>query len=182
MSASQAQTPAISPAQSHEDIQKLLRAEIDALKDMLDARFAEIAKLTDQLETIDVSASSAANEEIEAIKRRHAVEITLLHARYASWANGPANGVPSFGRQIEILGESDLFNATWYLNTYPDVSESGMSPREHYVRSGGFEGRNPGPDFDSMSYYVANPDIAATGWPALVHYAAFGKTEGRPLS
>lgn len=185
MSASQAQTAEMTPAQSHEEIQKLLRAEIDALKDMLDTRFAEIATLTTQLEEADLSTTGTTgncDDQIDALRRRHAVELTLVHALYSSMRNGPSNGVPSFGRQIDLLGESDLFDPSWYLQTYPDVTESGMSPKEHYVRAGAFEGRNPGPDFDTMAYYVANPDIAATGWPALVHYAAFGKAEGRPLS
>lgn len=176
MSASQ------TPAQSHEEIQKLLRAEIDALKTMLDARFAEIAKLTEKLEQVDVSSSAQTEAALNAQKARHAVEIALIHALHASWQNGPAVGVPPFAEQIEILGGSDLFDPSWYLMTYPDVNESGMSPREHYVRAGAFEGRNPGPDFDTMSYYEANSDLASMGWPALVHYAAFGKAEGRPLS
>lgn len=171
-----------SPAQSHVEVQKLLRAEIDALKLLLDERFAEIAALTTQLETLGGEIEAEAEHRVQALQKRHQVEITLLHVRNASWLNGPADGVPPFGRQIELISTSDLFDASWYLQTYADVSESGMSPKEHYVRSGAFEGRSPGPNFDTMSYYMANPDIAGAGWPALVHYAGFGQAEGRALA
>lgn len=174
--------PGKTPVESHNEIQQLLRAEIDALRETLDSRFAEIAALTGRLETIAAEARQDADQEIAALKRRHEVEMVLVHVRTASWQRGPAEGVPSFTRQIELMADSELFDATWYLTTYPDVTESGMSPKEHYVRAGAFEGRNPGPDFDTMAYYTANPDIARGGWPALVHYVAYGKADGRPLA
>lgn len=113
------------------------------------------------------------------VKQRHALQITLIHALYASWHKGPAVGVPGFVRQVEIIADTPLFDAPWYQARYPDVAASGFSPREHYVRSGAFEGRNPGPHFDTMAYYLANPDVAQAGWPALVHYVGFGQAEGR---
>lgn len=174
--------PGKTRAESHDEIQQLLRAEIDALRETLESRFAEIASLTARLETIAAEAREGGDREIAALKRRHEVEMVLVQARMASWDRGPGEGVPSFARQIEMLGDSELFDATWYLTTYPDVGESGLSPKEHYVRSGAFEGRDPGPDFDTMAYYTANPDIARAGWPALVHYVAYGKADGRPLA
>ncbi|MEL6362648.1 MAG: hypothetical protein AAFR21_16340 [Pseudomonadota bacterium] len=179
MAESEAQAPQeITPAQSHEEIQRLLRDEIQGLKEILDAHFITVSE---QVVTQE-AAAPADPEELEALRRRHDVEITLVHKMYASLMHGPADGIATFDQQLEILRQSDLFDPSWYLQTYPDVTDSGMSPREHYVRAGAFEGRNPGPNFDTMSYYIANPDIAAMGWPALVHYAAYGKSEGRPLS
>lgn len=35
------------------------------------------------------------------------------------------------------------FNAAWYVATYPDVAQSGLSPREHYLRFGRLMGRKP---------------------------------------
>jgi hypothetical protein len=113
------------------------------------------------------------------LQQRHALQITLIHKLYASWQNGPAVGVPGFARQVEIIAATPLFDETWYRARYPDVAASGFSSREHYVRSGAFEGRNPGPGFDTMAYYLANPDVAQAGWPALVHYVGFGQAEGR---
>ena len=184
MPETQAQTPAdtaaMTPAQSHAEIQQLLRAEIDALRDLLEERFREIAMLTSRLEEIGTGQASA--QELAELERRHRLEIILLHRLYASWKSGPAEGVPNFQQKSEMLRQSNLFEPSWYLNTSPDVSESGMTPKEHDLRSGAFEGRNPGPGFDTMAYYMANSDVAEAGWPALVHYAAFGRTEGRPLA
>lgn len=168
-------------SRSQAEIQKLLRNEIDALRKGLDERFSEIAALTRRLEELGTGLSQEAEARLAQQEKRHRVQITLLHALYASWHKGPAAGVVSFAQQVAMLEGSDLFDATWYLKAYPDVSTSGFSPKEHYVRSGAFEGRNPGPKFDSMAYYLANSDVAQAGWPALVHYVAFGKAEGRPI-
>lgn len=167
---------------SHAEIQKLLREEIATLKAMLDERFEELGNLTRQLETAEARADEDLEQQIETLQKRHAVELQLVHALYNSLRDGPAHGVPEFAQQIEALSNTELFDPAWYLETYPDVGESGMSPKEHYVRSGAFEGRNPGPEFNTMAYYLANTDIAAMGWPALVHYTLFGQAEGRPVA
>ncbi|MEN7538099.1 hypothetical protein [Aurantiacibacter flavus] len=119
--------------------------------------------------------------EIRALKERHALEITLIHAMYAIADNGPADGQPSVKRQTEILAQCPLFDADWYDETYPAYAKSGMSAAQHYVCAGAFAGHNPGPDFDTMAYYLANPDVAQAGWPALVHYLEVGQSEGRTL-
>src|SRR5690606_13678227 len=38
------------------------------------------------------------------------------------------------------------FDATWYLNEYPDVAASGMNAWHHYWRYGRLEGRLPRPN------------------------------------
>lgn len=120
--------------------------------------------------------------EIRDLRKRHELEIALLHAIYAMAWNGPAEGVLPLESQLHILAQSQLFDGAWYLRTYPDVAECAMPADEHYVRAGAFEGRNPGPEFDTMAYYLANPDVAEAGWPALVHYAHLGESEKRPLA
>jgi len=45
------------------------------------------------------------------------------------------------------------FNPTWYVNRYPDVAKSKMSPREHYETFGKKEGRFPYPP--TMLDYLA---------------------------
>ncbi len=178
----EATRPKTDAARTHSEIQKVLRDEIASLQSTLEDRFKELGALTKQLELIETQADTELDQQVDSLKKRHALEMQLVHVLYASWQNGPAQGVPEFGQQIEALSQTELFNPEWYLAAYPDVVESGMSPKEHYVRSGAFEGRNPGPDFDTMAYYMANPDIAEMGWPGLVHYALFGQAEGRPVS
>jgi len=138
--------------------------------------------MSTRAEQSDLEIQAVLRAEIRDLQFRHEVEIALLHATYAVILNGPPEGLPSLPEQARLLLDSNLFDAAWYLQSYPDVAESGMDPAEHYVRAGAFEGRDTGPHFDSMAYYLANPDVAEAGWPALVHYLHCGKAEGRPLA
>lgn len=82
-------------------------------------------------------------------------------------------------RWSRVVRESPLFDAEWYLATYPDVGESRLDPAEHFVRHGAMQGRNPGPDFDTTWYYGRYPDVMEAGSNALVHYITAGRSEGR---
>jgi hypothetical protein len=72
-----------------------------------------------------------------------------------------------------------LFDAAWYLVTYPDVAAAGVNPLEHYLRHGAAEGRDPGPLFSTRWYLEAYPDVAAAGVNPLEHYLRRGAAEGR---
>jgi hypothetical protein len=85
-------------------------------------------------------------------------------------------------QQVKLLEKSPLFDAKWYLAQYPDIAAEknfAKEPARHYLKFGGFEGRNPGPDFDSALYLQLNPDVRESGMNPLVHYLKFGKDEGR---
>ncbi|MDO6799751.1 hypothetical protein [Shimia thalassica] len=168
-------------SQSHAEIQKLLRAEIDDLRKSLDDRFKEISRLTKMLDQPEQPSEYVTEKELHDIRRLHRVELTLAHVLHARAHNGPANGTPIADKQVEAVASSDLFDPKWYLATYVDLAASGVNPAEHYASVGAFEGRDPGPNFDTMAYYIANPDLVDAGWPALVHYELFGKNEGRSL-
>lgn len=78
------------------------------------------------------------------------------------------------------LSPHPLFDAAYYLETYPDVAESGMSPLVHYVLHGWREGRDPHPLFANDWYLAQYPDVAAWGeMSALDHYLMHGWREGR---
>lgn len=82
------------------------------------------------------------------------------------------------------LASSSLFDSDWYLAEYADVATDkkfNQNPALHYLQFGGFEGRNPSPNFDSQAYLDANPDVASGGFNPLYHYLRFGETEQRPL-
>jgi hypothetical protein len=80
---------------------------------------------------------------------------------------------------IAKLEQSALFDRAWYLETYPDVRDSGIDPVRHYFESGWREGRDPGPNFCTTAYLKANSDVAALGANPLLHYVEHGKAEGR---
>ncbi|MGR3378674.1 hypothetical protein [Salipiger abyssi] len=160
------------------DLQSALRAKLEEAELLAMTSLDEIETLTTLLgqltapgsETEEQSgAASAAREEM-----RH---------RLAGALQRPASPqVAAPERQKAALMADPLFDATWYLQTYPDVAESGMDPAAHYLSAGTFEGRDPGPAFDTIAYYLANPDIADAGWPALSHYLMFGRAAGRRLA
>ncbi len=81
----------------------------------------------------------------------------------------------------ELIAESGLFNAGWYLAQYPEAAKSGMPPALHYVCVGAAQGNDPGPPFSSSGYLARYPDVAATGMNPLLHYLRFGNEEGRDI-
>ncbi|MBA1445492.1 MAG: hypothetical protein M3H12_16345 [Chromatiales bacterium] len=80
---------------------------------------------------------------------------------------------------VKLLKDSGLFDEAWYLAEYPDVTEAGIDPVQHYLRYGASEGRNPSSKFDTVFYLTTNPDIAQAGINPLVHYFRYGREEGR---
>lgn len=85
-------------------------------------------------------------------------------------------------RKIWIFREirkSKLFDASFYLESNPDVAAEGMNPLYHYIAYGASERRNPNPQFDTSYYLENNPDVAAAGINPLYHYIMHGASEGR---
>jgi SAM-dependent methyltransferase len=78
-----------------------------------------------------------------------------------------------------LIRDSGLFDEDWYLSHNPDVSLAKIDPFLHYLRHGGFEGRDPGPNFSSAYYLNTYADVKAAGINPLVHYVLMGKQEGR---
>jgi hypothetical protein len=82
-------------------------------------------------------------------------------------------------KQTALIESSDLFDESWYEREYPDVKETGCRPAEHYLLHGAYEGRNPGPNFNSSSYLDNNPDVEEQGVNPLIHYLEYGQSEKR---
>ena len=74
---------------------------------------------------------------------------------------------------------ASLFDAKWYLETYPDIGGGGMTPLEHYIRHGAAEGRDPNPYFSSSWYLETYPDAVDANQNPLQHYFERGWKEGR---
>ncbi|WP_156824290.1 hypothetical protein [Salinimonas chungwhensis] len=85
-------------------------------------------------------------------------------------------------KDAALILTSEYFDVSWYLQSYPDVAESGMDPAEHYLCFGAAEGRAPGPMFDSNWYLSRYPDVAESGINPLLHYVKFGLLEGRTVT
>ena len=73
-------------------------------------------------------------------------------------------------KHLGLLKRSSLFDSEYYLHHNPDVQTAGMDPAKHYLRFGGFEGRNPSRSFSTLLYRYQNPEVVELGINPLVHY------------
>jgi lipopolysaccharide biosynthesis protein len=80
---------------------------------------------------------------------------------------------------IERIFKSGLFDASWYIAEYDEVSATGVDPLLHYLSLGAANGHDPHPLFDSDWYLANNPDVAEVGVNPLAHYLQSGAAEGR---
>lgn len=60
-------------------------------------------------------------------------------------------------RNTRRVAASGLFDASWYLEKYPDVAAAGVDPLAHYMEFGAAEGREVGPAFDVKRYLIRHP-------------------------
>lgn len=82
-------------------------------------------------------------------------------------------------REAELIRNSALFDAEWYLERYTDVASAGSDPAIHYLVNGWKEGRDPSPSFSSKAYLRLNSDVATGDFNPLLHYILHGEAEGR---
>ncbi len=68
------------------------------------------------------------------------------------------------------LRESDLFDEEFYLEQNPGLRKQGKDPVTHYLKRGGFNGKDPSAAFSSRAYLQRNPDVVAAQINPLVHY------------
>jgi len=79
---------------------------------------------------------------------------------------------------FEIIKESNLFNADYYLNTYPEVEKTGKYPLAHYIEIGSYKGLNPNNWFDAKWYVKYYKDVIESEMNPLAHYILYGKKLG----
>ena len=68
-----------------------------------------------------------------------------------------------------LIRRSGLFDSDWYLAQNPDVKQAKLNGMLHYLRHGGFEGRDPGPRFSSSNYFQIYEDVKKAGMNPLIH-------------
>lgn len=78
----------------------------------------------------------------------------------------------------DLIRSSGLFDEKWYLAKNADVQQAKMDPVLHYLRFGGFEGRDPSPSFNSRYYFNTYPDVKNARFNPLLHYLKHGKSAG----
>ena len=85
------------------------------------------------------------------------------------------------GEDVALLADSGLFDPAFYRDSNPDVASSDADPLEHFLASGGIEGRDPNVRFGTEEYWAENPDVAEARVNPLVHFVQSGAREGRPF-
>jgi glycosyltransferase involved in cell wall biosynthesis len=80
--------------------------------------------------------------------------------------------------EIDVVSESLLFNAGWYLERYIDLQQASIEPLEHFYSAGTLEQRDPGPNFSLSGYCRRYPEVKDSGQHPLVHYMAEGYAKG----
>lgn len=81
----------------------------------------------------------------------------------------------------EEVRKSGLFDAAYYLRTYPDVAARNIDPLVHYLEEGGRAGRNPHPDFDGAFYLEQCRQRGEQPNNPLLHYLRVGAARGFTL-
>lgn len=69
---------------------------------------------------------------------------------------GPAGG--KLADEAAAVARHPLFDAAWYLSSYPDTQDASLSAAEHFLRHGFYEGRDPGPGFKLLDWLLNNPN------------------------
>ncbi len=73
------------------------------------------------------------------------------------------------------IRSSELFDAAWYVQQYPDVKAAGYDPAAHYARFGLLQHRQPGPEFDALWYLEHHREAMQPGQNPLLHYLRIGR-------
>ncbi|UTW56267.1 glycosyltransferase [Kordiimonas sp. SCSIO 12610] len=86
-------------------------------------------------------------------------------------------------KSVKSLRETKLFQADWYLQTYPEVALQGIDPYEHYVTVGEENNYNPNRYFDVAWYKERSQAARKYDGLVLEHYAKRGwKNKVNPSS
>lgn len=79
---------------------------------------------------------------------------------------------------LELIRDSDLFNAGWYIRAYPDVAHLGMDPALHFLRHPFDPFRSPSENFNIAQYCVDHPDVLKDNINPLVHFLLSPESRG----
>lgn len=90
----------------------------------------------------------------------------------------PADQAQQLQDEMDLLANSSLFDAAYYLDNNPDVAAYGADPLRHFCELGWRELRRPNRHFDVWWYWSMYLDPAHETINPLVHYALVGQRAG----
>lgn len=164
-----------------------LEGELDAQNRRAERLQRDAGELNDRLrQSLDQQADlEEAHARLKQRCRSLERELGEIHASRAWRVLRVATGVARrrrLARWRKLIEAREQFDAAYYLAENPDVAADPASagdPLGHYLRHGGYDGRDPRAGFDTAYYLQTNPDVAASGAHPLVHYVTRGFAEGR---
>ena len=79
---------------------------------------------------------------------------------------------------IELIQDSGLFDADYYIANYKKELGKDKEPLEHFLYKGWQEGKNPSEEFNVNDYLTMYPETQEVGMNPLLHYLHEGKEKG----
>lgn len=150
------------------------------LEQSVQQRFDELAMLTSmmqekdaQLEQLKFELENKENTEKKSIKSK--LSLKALNQKHKKRKSEKAK----LQKVIQVLGASELFDASWYQSQYPESKKYKGGPVAHYILIGVDAGCNPSDKFDTQWYLDTYSDVKQAGVNPLLHFIKFGKEEGR---
>lgn len=143
---------------------KALRASVDGNHNTVDQIHHSLSRLQEQLRPAAIAET----------RRSKPKALADLQARIAKKVRG---WYLSGARVVLRADASELFDADYYRSRIQGLSESGVDPVYHYLRSGGAV--SPHWLFDRDYYLKTYPDVARAKVDPLIHFLRSGWREGR---
>lgn len=163
-----------SELKKHKDNADKANAKVKTLQKQLDATKQELAE--SKLQAVSAKAEL---DGIKSVLSNNKGFVSKLASKILSRKRAKGKSNKELEQDTKAIASSPLFDKAFYLSKNPDVAKDNMDPAQHYLKFGGFEGRNPSNGFHSLWYLEQNVDVKMTGVNPLLHYIKHGQFEGR---
>ena len=135
--------------------------------------------------SINHQLEQANNTLLETLEKIQSLE-TNLHNNALSIIEKPSlSTVADVTHEPNLASSNYQFDASWYLETYPNVMAAGVDPLDHYTNHGANEDQFSchaemlDALFDTNLYLKTYPDVLAAGVNPFEHYINQGRLENR---
>lgn len=150
------------------------------LEQSVQQRFDELAMLTsmmqqkdDELEKLKTELANKDGIEKKSIMSK--LSLKSLNRKHKKRKSEKAK----LKKVIQVLGESEFFDTSWYQSQYPESKKYKGGLVAHYILVGVDAGFDPSDKFNTQWYLDTYPDVKEAGVNPLLHFIKFGKEEGR---
>lgn len=159
-----------------------LRDEVDLLRRELAAARADQEKSGEREARLRKSrdrAAKAADTLSALLAERLRGETAVAGAGEKSWwRRGSTSITAEEAGQLELIRQSPLFDAAYYLRSHLDVARRGEDPGVHFLRHWDHPFRKPSEAFDIAQYVLDHPEVLVERVNPLVHFLASAESDG----